>query len=182
MIFAHTFDKIVQGEKWQTRRLVKQDEKFDKECQRVMRMGKRIVYEVGKSYAVQPNRGKKAIARILLTKIRCDPVEAISEADAVAEGFSSRKAFIQTWYSIHGKTANLGQLVWVLEFERCAIAAQELKELYDRKHAKNRSSNYSYDLSSAVHELSGTDLYSGHNKIWRMGTPVSNQLSISTQG
>ena len=28
MIFAHTLDKLIQGHKWQTRRLVKPDESF----------------------------------------------------------------------------------------------------------------------------------------------------------
>jgi len=179
MIFAYTIDKVIHGKKWQTRRLVKQDEQFERDRQRVIKMNMRIVYEVGKSYAVQPNRGKKSIARILLTGIRCERVEKINEEDAVAEGFPSRDAFINTWYSIHGKAANLKTFVWVLEFELCAIAAQELKELYDERHAKNRSPYYGNDVSSAIQGVSGTGLHSRDNKDWRMDTFVSNQLPLS---
>ena len=174
MIFAYTVDKVVEGIKSQTRRLIKPNEQLDANQQRVISLNNRTVYEVGKSYAVQPGRGKKAVARIRLTGIRCETVANISDADAHAEGFLSRQAFIHTWYSIHGKTASLQQPVWVLEFELCAIAAPELKELYDNRRAKNRSAYHSHDLSPALKGLSGTNLYSRHNERWSMDTSVSN--------
>src|SRR5258708_15396845 len=103
MIFAHTLDKVLSGEKWQTRRPVKPGEKLscrkdlfgEKIC--VQAATDRIVYEVGKSYAVQPNRGKKAIARIVVTGIRLQQVRMIGECDALAEGFASRQEFFATW-------------------------------------------------------------------------------------
>ncbi|MBL8157307.1 MAG: hypothetical protein JNM70_24255, partial [Anaerolineae bacterium] len=76
MIFAHTLDKVICGEKWQTRRLVKPGETFDADQRRVLKEGKRTLYEIGKSYAVQPNRGKKAVARIVLTGLRKEQVSA----------------------------------------------------------------------------------------------------------
>lgn len=117
MIFAHTLDKVICGEKWQTRRLVKPGEAFDSDQRRVLKQGKRTLFEIGKSYAVQPNRGKTAVARILLTGLRKERVGAITERDAQAEGFASRAEFIETWKTIHGREANLSREIWVLEFK-----------------------------------------------------------------
>ncbi len=117
MIFAHTLDKILRGEKWQTRRLVKPGEQLITNADKVAVVAKRTVYQTGKSYAVQPNRGKKAVARILLTGLRREKVVEISSRDAVAEGFISRDEFLETWHKIHGSNADLQHEVWVLEFE-----------------------------------------------------------------
>jgi hypothetical protein len=116
MIFAHTLDKVLNGTKQQTRRIIKPNEIFQETQQRVV-AGTRTVYQVGKDYAVQPNRGKKAVARILLTGIRCESVSVIDEQDAIAEGFASASEFITAWQRIHGQTVNLENLVWVLEFK-----------------------------------------------------------------
>lgn len=118
MIFAYTLDLVLSGEKWQTRRVIKADEQLTRmdDIVRVEIPGKRVVYEVGKSYAVQPGRGKHAVARIILTGIRREPVAAISERDAAAEGYRSREAFFKAWHAIHGDRANLQDDVWVLEF------------------------------------------------------------------
>jgi hypothetical protein len=117
MIFAHTLDKVLRGEKWQTRRLVKPNEMLvQTDAQPYVKSGSRTVYQVGKSYAVQPGRGQKSVARILLTGLRKEAVNAISPEDALAEGFTSRDEFFATWLNIHGKNADLAQDVWVLEF------------------------------------------------------------------
>lgn len=116
MIFAHTLAQVLNGQKSQTRRLVKPDEVFNPTHQRVIHAAKRTVYQVGKTYAVQPNRGKKSVARILLTGLRQETPATISEADALAEGFPSRAAFLEAWRKIHGQHADLNQPVWILEF------------------------------------------------------------------
>jgi len=118
MIFAHTFDLVMDGRKSQTRRIpkIKEQHIVTESRSYVEIPGERIVYQVGKSYAVQPGRGKNSIARILLTNIKSEIVSAISDADVIAEGFESRDAFIQTWCAIHGRKSNLSQTVWVLEF------------------------------------------------------------------
>jgi hypothetical protein len=122
MIFAHTLAKVLLAEKRQTRRIAKPNEKLCSEkgltgdhifvC-----AGSRKVYEVGKSYAVQPNRGKKAVAHIVITGIRREAVRAISEQDAQAEGFASRAEFLAAWRVIHGQKASLNKIVWVIEFD-----------------------------------------------------------------
>jgi hypothetical protein len=58
---------------------------------------------VGKSYAVQPGRAKKAVGRIAATRVRQERVGDISAKDARAEGFGSRKEFFAAWRQIHGE-------------------------------------------------------------------------------
>jgi hypothetical protein len=182
MIFAHTLDKVICGEKWQTRRIVKAGEAFDLSQQRVRVNDKRTVYEIGKTYAVQPNRGKKAIARIRLTDVRREKIGVISEADARAEGFASRDEFLKTWRDIHGSKADLKIEVWVLEFELDTLHPEAIKEVYGKQFAANRSADYSHDLPVAIAGIPRTGLHSGHNTVGRVGTPVSNRLSLSAKG
>lgn len=129
MIFQHTWEKVLSGEKTQTRRIVK-------ECQYLYtgaRNGSGLVlpprvswereeavngrspyydgevrdfeglaiYQVGKTYAVQPGRGKAAVARIRITDIRREDVRNISLTDVIAEGFPSHEAFWLTWCGMH---------------------------------------------------------------------------------
>ena len=52
----------------------------------------RLLWAVGRTYALQPGRGKKAIGRIRITKIVEQTPGESTEADIVAEGFSSGDA------------------------------------------------------------------------------------------
>lgn len=86
MIFAHTIDKVLCEHKSQTRRLVKPNENLIVQngvCRVVT--DTRTVYQVGKTYAVQPGRGKKSVGRILITNIRREQVDFIDDLDALAE-------------------------------------------------------------------------------------------------
>jgi hypothetical protein len=78
---------VAAGRKTQTRRPVK----GDKPCR----------YRVGSDYAVQPGRGKEAIARLKVLEVREEPVGAITHADARAEGFRNVAAFKAAWVRIH---------------------------------------------------------------------------------
>jgi hypothetical protein len=107
---------------------------------RVVR-GKRTMWRVGQDYAVCPGRGKRQVARIKIAKIRCEPLDAITDDDAMREGvqrgsypFSGipycymdikgiratgdtpREAFAQAWALLY-PASDLTELVWVLEFE-----------------------------------------------------------------
>lgn len=159
MIFAHTLDRVLGGEKWQTRRVIKADEQLTRTDGkvRVEVPGKRVVYEVGKSYAVQPGRGKHAVARIVLTGIRRESVAAISNFDAAAEGYRSREAFLKTWHAIHGDRANLQDEVWVLEFR--LDNTEDLITAHGNQHAANKRTHHGHDLSPSVTGLSGTGLH-----------------------
>ncbi len=161
MIFAYTIDQVLVGQKSQTRRVIKQEEQLHSigSASRVEIPGKRVIYQVGKSYSVQPGRGKKSVARIILTDIRREMVSAISDSDAFAEGFSSREAFMETWLTIHGSKANLSHEVWVLEFALELIVADELKTLYERRQAENGRNDHRYDIPASITRVSGTHLY-----------------------
>lgn len=127
MIFAHTLDKVLSGEKSQTRRIRKPGDEFFPEdlgdAAAVMHKGfsaYRLMWEVGKTYAVQPGRGKPAVARIQIVNIRREDVREISDADVKAEGFETASDFFMTWCKMHDKGQTLpiipdyytGAIVW----------------------------------------------------------------------
>lgn len=100
-------EAIIRGEKTQTRRLLPPSG-----CATVLRDGTitevyrnhRLLWEVRKTYAIQPGRGKKAIARFHLLTIRLQPLQAITAADATAEGLAHPnpiQAFARLWNDIH---------------------------------------------------------------------------------
>lgn len=62
-------------------------------------------WEVGHTYAVQPARNRKAVARIRITEICREDVRHIGAEDVVAEGFLSRFAFWRVWCGMHDKAA-----------------------------------------------------------------------------
>ncbi len=121
MIFRHTWIKILSGQKTQTRRLVRDSDRLwsveheGRELEKVLWRGERVKWRTGRSYAVQPDRGKKAVARIRLLDIRYQFLAHVSEEEAQAEGFSSLAEFIEIWVKIHGHY-DAEQPVWVLEF------------------------------------------------------------------
>lgn len=120
MIFQHTWEKVLSGEKTQTRRIVKPHDYInrwhlngDDDCtiNEILTPRKkptkyetsRNVYLLGKTYAVQPGRGQKAIAHIEITDIRHEDVRCISDEDARAEGFDSPLDFLAKWTQMHDR-------------------------------------------------------------------------------
>lgn len=100
MIFQHTHQLVMTGVKTQTRRIIKSEVPPCK---------------VGKSLAVQPGRGLKAIRRIIVTDVYREELGRMTEKDVHAEGYASLKEFIETWERMHGKfEADLE--VWVIKF------------------------------------------------------------------
>ena len=119
MIFQHTWEKVLSEEKTQTRRLKKPAEWFyfdgatieggqhrvfyDPACidnTKPVILNPRCVYGVGKTYAIQPGRGMKAVGRIQITNIRREDVREISFEDAMAEGFTCPLDFLEKWVAI----------------------------------------------------------------------------------
>jgi len=126
MIFHHTWQQVVSGDKTQTRRIVKPNEthkpgkwnvssiRLRVKIVEVHTATGRIKWRVGNTYAVQPAWTKKGIARIKIMLIRRENVLAITDKDARAEGFATRADFVHLWRSMHG----YGDCnVWVLDFK-----------------------------------------------------------------
>lgn len=127
MLFQHTWSKVLNGEKTQTRRIRKPGDEFFPEDlgmpSAVMHKGfsaYRLMWEVGRTYAVQTGRTQPGVARIRITSIRCEDVREISEADVKAEGFETASDFFITWCKMHDKGQMLpiipdyytGSIVW----------------------------------------------------------------------
>jgi len=128
MIFQHTHELVCAGTKTQTRRIQKPWQvlmRFDRSGELFVcdtRTG-RPQWAVGKTYAVQPGRGKSAIGRIRITGIREQDVREISDADVRAEGFGCKVDFLKTWTQMHDMTA-FGYLMvdlMVGEYQRLGI-------------------------------------------------------------
>jgi hypothetical protein len=114
--------KVLSGEKVETRRIAKESEVFD---------GHRVVsfrdvskkpvtkWRVGSAYAACPGRGKVQQGRFCITRIRLERLDAISEADARAEGFANRDEFLTAWDSINGPDKR-DVSVWVLTLRAIA--------------------------------------------------------------
>ncbi len=118
MNFKYTWLKVVDGTKTQTRRLIKgvnltvdvhgtpgatDSPNFGLlgPIKVVTTETGRQLYEVGQVLAVQPGRGKPAVARIRITAIRREDVREISDADVEAEGFETRLDFFDVWCDMH---------------------------------------------------------------------------------
>ena len=147
MIFkSELCDKVLSGEKTQTRRLKRENEYFThgfaRQPDSVTRRSETTLdarkWVVGRTYAVQPGRGKKAVGRIKLLAIREEPLQDISDDDCYEEGIDPyiiavehatfgaigpRDEFKTLWDNINKKPGtrwadNPG--VWALTFQRTA--------------------------------------------------------------
>jgi hypothetical protein len=149
MIFRQ-WHQVLGGLKTQTRRLVKEgdyvwcypfkslgcDGVLERRIEMVVAANRRLRWEVGKTYAVQPERGKKSMGRVKLLSIRRERLQDISGEDAIAEGCGAEglsvpaekcialRTFRELWRSIYpsnqskrGDRWQDNPEVWVLEME-----------------------------------------------------------------
>lgn len=119
MLFQHTLELVLSGRKTQTRRIVTPKdsaERGDDGAITAVKINGRDKYRVGKTYAVQPARGKPAVARIRMLVIERRKASEATTADARAEGVATREAFFEMWCSVHGAD-KMDAEVWVLTFE-----------------------------------------------------------------
>jgi len=129
-------EAILEGRKTQTRRVVKLPPDGEVLCS--WETGKpsyvwngRVKWQIDRTYAVQPGRGKKAVGRIRIIAIRRERLQDIKTSDIVAEGVFPdesylgsanryRHPFVALWVSINTKKGTRwtdNPEVWVLEFE-----------------------------------------------------------------
>lgn len=88
--------------------------------------GKSCRYRVGKTYAVQPGRTKKGVARIRVIEAALTRADAIDDDDARAEGFESRSAFLLYWTRLYPNVERAREAwelpVWRIEFTLCHVS------------------------------------------------------------
>lgn len=95
---------------------------FWKQSTDTTRASRRTIYEVGKTYPVQPGRGKKSLGRVLLRGITyCRPSDMTLE-QANAEGFSSVQEFLDLWIEMHG-VISVHEPQWSLDIQFVGGAA-----------------------------------------------------------
>ncbi|HXO86912.1 MAG TPA: ASCH domain-containing protein [Gemmatimonadales bacterium] len=105
-------DKVMAGEKTVTRRRMSHNSRspwFVLGCS----------LKVGRSYAVCPGRGKNAIGRVVVTEVSEVQLGAISNDEAVREGFANWREFRAAWTTINGSWEPL-EWVWRIRFEVAA--------------------------------------------------------------
>lgn len=117
--------RIKRGTKTQTRRIIFSDDRptfgNSGEIIAVHRINRergttRVKWRVGQEYAACPGRGLPGEATIRLLKLRKEAPAAISESDALAEGFNSAAEFLTAWGEIN-PNHNPHSPVWVCTFE-----------------------------------------------------------------
>lgn len=120
MIFAATHKQVLAGRKTQTRRLLRpypgtlparRPPKYGKAAPAPAKWPRAFkafdqvwcecTVQPGRSYAVQPGRGKHALARIVVTDVRAELVGEITFDDARREGFRTTADFKRTWLELH---------------------------------------------------------------------------------
>lgn len=106
MIFQYTIEKVLSGAKTQTRRLQHYNSSAFTDNGVIWQVYntdkiRASTWTVGKTYAIQPGRGKKSVGRIQITGIRHEDVRNISEDDAKTEGFAYTTEFLSKWAEMH---------------------------------------------------------------------------------
>lgn len=112
MIFQYTLDAVLDETKGQTSRIVKQGDlpgyagaTIDDESAPIIAVvhNDRLKWQVGRTYAVQPGRGQKAVARIKMLRIRLMDVREFTLTDLSREGVGSGFEFMNLWIKMHDK-------------------------------------------------------------------------------
>lgn len=125
-------DLILKRKKWQTRRPFRAGDILLSGPSRIIRVTKngkaRLQWQVGKTYAIQPGRGKKAVGYFTLTDLRFEDVRRITAEDAIAEGFDSVPAFLAVWVGFYDRAVTITRLEdgqWHMTFKTVAKITQD---------------------------------------------------------
>lgn len=128
MIFAKTCDAVMSGEKCQTVRAAKPGDRLGEYpattpgvrisflMPAVLAASSRVRWYVGQELAVQPNRGQRAVGRIVVTSLAyvADPTapDVATDAWARAEGFGTVAEWLAVWRELHPRSSPDGY--WVV--------------------------------------------------------------------
>jgi hypothetical protein len=163
MLFLHTWKYVISGQKTQNRRLVQEGDYAlvdeadpDRPILKVIRTADagvpKPLYEVGKTYSVQPGLAKKTVGNIKLTAIRRERLQDLTEAEilkelpitSMAEGVSDTqwalRTFMATWNIINSEPGTRWEdnpEVWVLEFEPALKAAPKKRSGFGKFSLKS---------------------------------------------
>lgn len=107
MQFIHTWKSVLDGSKTQTSRIVKPGDICPMNGCDIDSIynGGRLKWRVGNTYAVQPGRGKRAVARIRILEIHKRDVREFDMEDIKAEGFNGVPGFWEAWCMMHDKSS-----------------------------------------------------------------------------
>jgi hypothetical protein len=120
MIFIHKLPEVLSGDKTLTSRLVRgaylcvdtygilgaTDSPHFHEMgplQTVSNEKGRLLYEVGKTYAIQPGRGKSGVGRLKIMRLRINDAREITQEEAREEGFDHAIDFLSVWAMMYDK-------------------------------------------------------------------------------
>lgn len=177
MIFTpENCELVLSGAKTMTRRVVKPGEEARFRGDTLYDHTGMVKWQVGRTYAIQPGRGKKSVGRIKITAIRREKVQDISEEDSSAEGagrphrfddnlymtyLSFRDGFRQVWSGLYGNDPVKGWEanpdVWVISFELVELANRYLYVSFSVR-ALEREVNMSEVLEKAKRDY---EIYQG---------------------
>ncbi|HZN72486.1 MAG TPA: ASCH domain-containing protein [Micromonosporaceae bacterium] len=74
----------------------------------------RCAYQPGRSYAIQPGRGKPAVGRAVFVSVRREQLGELDDAEAQREGFPDWQTFEETWEQLNGRYDPTAE-VWRVE-------------------------------------------------------------------
>jgi hypothetical protein len=141
-------EKIKRGQKWETRRIVQPGDWAESVLEvitsdiritsgepptigsiqkrnyiKAVYRNYKLKWQIEKTYAVQPGRGKLAICYFPLAHLRKEHLLDINRDGAKAEGFTSIREFLERWDAINGPDAT-NTLVWVLTWDPKKVTTQ----------------------------------------------------------
>ena len=109
MIFRpELVEKILAGEKTETRRLMSDNPRSPWSSERCM-------YRAGQRYSVQPGRGQRSVAQVEATAVLRGQLRTVTNDSAQAEGFFNLAEFRDYWTEMHGHFDPFAK-VWVVRF------------------------------------------------------------------
>jgi hypothetical protein len=195
MIFQHTYQLVLSQQKTQTRRVVQPTETAVRgKHNRILsvQVNGRDKWRVGSTYAIQIGRGKSQIGRIKLSAINNQMLQTISTKAAIAEGFSSRTEFFQTWKRIHGDMP-FTRRVWVLTFELDISTNKNAHKIYNKARTRLKKSQNDADkrfcrlgkgVSRTIKRWSCYRVYGGmvsHTRV-RSSVSYAQRYALSSMG